>query len=73
MLESYAVGVLAVVAMAVAWVAVQAGWKRVFADVSSDPDALAGRPGCFGCRGDCERDPERSRDCRGGREQEEIR
>ena len=49
MLESYAVGVIAVVAMSVAWVGVQIAWRRVFPGVSSDPDVLAGRAGCQGC------------------------
>jgi hypothetical protein len=71
-LATYAVGVLAVVAMSVAWVAVQAGWKRVFADVASDPDALACRPRCRDCCGDCEREPGGAGECR-NREQEVIR
>ena len=48
-LGSYAVGVLGVVLVAVAWVAVQLAWRRVFAGVSAEPDALAGRTGCHGC------------------------
>ena len=35
-----------------AWVAVQRAWRRSFADVCDDPDALAGR---LGCHGSCER------------------
>ena len=48
-MASYGVGVLAVVALAVAWVAVQIAWRSVFPEVSDDPDVLAGRMGCRGC------------------------
>ena len=49
MLWSYVTGMLAVAAVAVAWVAVQNGWRRSFASVATDPDVLAGRPGCRAC------------------------
>ena len=49
MLASYALGIAAVVFMAVAWVGVQLAWRRVFPDVCADPDVLAGRMGCGGC------------------------
>ena len=49
MLASYALGIAAVVFMAVAWVGVQLAWRRVFPDVCADPDVLAGRMGCHGC------------------------
>ena len=49
MLLSYATGLLAIVAMAVAWVAVQNAWRRAFPDAVTDPDVLAGRSGCRGC------------------------
>ena len=49
MLSSYALGIAAVVAVAVAWVGVQLAWRRVFPDACADPDALAGRMGCHGC------------------------
>jgi len=48
-LTSYAIGLAAIVLMVVLWVAVQSAWKRVFPDVSCDPDVLAGRSGCHGC------------------------
>ncbi|MCP3980623.1 MAG: hypothetical protein GY716_15075 [bacterium] len=51
LLMPYLIGLPAVVAVALAWVAVQNGWRRTFPEVSSDPDVLAGRPGCYGCRG----------------------
>jgi len=39
---------------------VQRAWRRSFADVGTDPDALAGRTGCHGCNDskDCHRRPE---------------
>lgn len=49
MLESYLIGIGAILALLAIWVAVQIGWRKVFADVWSDPDALAGRMGCHGC------------------------
>jgi hypothetical protein len=56
MLETYATGVLAIVAMAVIWTGVQAAWRRAFPD-GDEPDALAGRSSCHGCTctGGCER------------------
>jgi hypothetical protein len=54
MLTSYALGILAIVAMAVAWVCVQLMWRKVFPDAFCDPDVLAGRMGCGGCTGDSE-------------------
>ena len=58
MLASYLTGVLVIVAVTVAWVAVQRAWRRAFPDASADPDALAGRGGCHGCNCTdvCERD-----------------
>ncbi len=54
MLASYVTGLVAVVAMTLAWVGVQSAWRRVFPDASSDPDVLAGRMSCHGCTGqDC--------------------
>jgi hypothetical protein len=50
-LETYVIGLGAVVVLAVAWVGVQSAWRRVFPGVSSDPDVLAGRLGCHGCDG----------------------
>lgn len=53
MLHSYLVGLALVVAAATLWAAVQMAWRRVFADLVSDPDALAARrgsgSGCGGC------------------------
>ena len=49
MLASYATGILAVVAMAVFWVGVQRAWRAAFPEACTDPDALAGRPGCRSC------------------------
>ena len=49
MLQHYIVGVGAFVLMSVAWLGVQRAWMRSFPEVGDDPDALAGRPGCFGC------------------------
>lgn len=41
--------VLALVALLVAWVAVQRAWHRAFADDVDDVDALASRGRCQGC------------------------
>jgi len=49
MLTSYAIGLTVIATVCVAWLAVQLAWRRVFPDVSGDPDALAGRLGCHGC------------------------
>ena len=48
MLASYALGVAAVVLIAVAWVGVQLAWRRTFPDAGGDADVLAGRMGCHG-------------------------
>jgi len=49
MLASYATGLVALIALMLAWVGVQSAWRKVFPGVTSDPDALAGRTGCHGC------------------------
>ena len=49
MLESYAIGIVAIVALMVAWVGVQGAWRKAFPAVAADPDALSGRMGCHGC------------------------
>jgi len=49
MLISYVTGVLALVAIVVAWVAVQRGWGRAFPEAFDDPDVLVERSGCHGC------------------------
>ena len=69
MLSSYALGIAAVVAMAVAWVGVQLAWRRVFPDACADPDALAGRMGCHGCSSTetCDARGESDQRGRGGR------
>ena len=58
-LASYALGLSAIVAMVVAWVAVQGAWRRAFPVPGVDPDVLARRKGCgsCGCGGasNCER------------------
>ena len=64
MLESYAIGVIAIVAVSAAWVGVQSAWGRSFPRDGADPDVLAGRLGCAGCDGtkECDRRrPERAR------------
>jgi len=56
----YLVGVGALLLLSAAWLAVQQAWKGAFPEVGGDPDALARRPGCYGCRDskDCHRGPE---------------
>jgi len=49
LLTSYLTGIAAAVILALAWVAVQVTWRKVFPEFSGDPDALAGRMGCHGC------------------------
>lgn len=49
MLHHYIIGVGAFVLLSAAWLGVQRAWRRSFADVGNDPDALAGRSGCHGC------------------------
>ncbi len=51
MWTSYLTGVAIVVLLSTAWLAVQRAWGRVFPGISSDPDVLAGRPGCGDCGG----------------------
>ena len=54
MLWSYVTGLVAVVGVTLAWVAVQSAWRQAFPEAGPDPDALAGRTGCGGCTGgDC--------------------
>ena len=57
MLATYAIGVLGIGAVLAVWLGVQRAWARTFPDAAGDPDALAGRLGCYGCRctGTCER------------------
>jgi hypothetical protein len=60
MLVSYAVGILAVVLLMVAWVAVQTAWRGAFPAAGPETDALAVRPGCAACghaeTGGCQRE-----------------
>ena len=49
MLHHYIIGVGAFVLLSAAWIGVQRAWKRSFPEVRQDPDALAGRSGCYGC------------------------
>ena len=49
MMHDYIIGVGAILLLSTAWVGVQRAWRRSFADVGDDPDALAGRSGCHGC------------------------
>lgn len=71
MLHHYIIGVGAFALLSAAWIAVQRAWKRSFPEVGDDPDALAGRSGCYGCSQaeDCtQRDPSGSRE-----DQEDMR
>lgn len=65
MIQHYVVGIGALLLVFVAWVGVQRAWRKSVPDVEGDPDALAGRTGCYGCRGaaECERRRKRG-DCR---------
>ena len=49
MLETYLLGIAAVVGLTLGWVAVQQAWGRVFPDASADVDVLARRLSCHGC------------------------
>ena len=50
-LASAGLGLLLLVAALAGWVAVQSAWRRSFPDPGGEPDALAGRGSCAGCRG----------------------
>jgi len=56
-IQHYIVGVGALLLLSAAWLAVQRAWKKSFADLAEEPDALAGRSRCHGCSGspDCHR------------------
>ena len=49
MMHDYIIGVGAILLLSTAWIGVQRAWRKSFADVGDDPDALAGRSGCHGC------------------------
>lgn len=57
MLQSYFIGIIAIIGLMVLWVLVQANWKQVFRDEYADEDVLAGRSSCrnCGCTEACER------------------
>ena len=59
-MHDYIIGVGAILLVSTAWIGVQRAWRKSFADVGDDPDALAGRTGCQGCNDskDCHRRPE---------------
>jgi hypothetical protein len=48
-MDAYAIGILGVVGLTLAWVGVQRAWARSFPEAFDDPDVLAGRGGCDGC------------------------
>jgi hypothetical protein len=50
MLISVVTGLVTLILLLVAWLAVQQAWRRAFPEGSVDPDPLAGR---MGCRGSC--------------------
>lgn len=50
LLTSYGTGLAALVGLSVAWVWVQRSWQRIVPDDRGDPDVLANRCGCLGCR-----------------------
>ena len=57
MLATHATALIGLLAVLVAWVAVQCAWRRVFPGAFADPDVLAERMGCHacGCTEICER------------------
>ena len=57
MMHDSIIGIGAILLLSTAWIGVQRAWRRSFADVGTDPDALAGRSGCHGCNDskDCHR------------------
>jgi len=60
MIHDYIIAVGALLLLSTMWIAVQRAWRRSFAELGSDPDALAGRSGCHGCNDSegCQRRPE---------------
>jgi hypothetical protein len=48
-ISSYALGLVLLVALALAWTVVQRAWAVRFPDSAPGGDALAGRLGCHGC------------------------
>jgi hypothetical protein len=59
MIATYAIGITALVALALAWTVVQRAWVRAFPGVAPGGDALAGRrcDGCLICVHRCKDQP----------------
>jgi len=49
-MASYALAIAAMVVVLAAWVGVQIAWRKAFPGVGCDPDVLAIRMGCSGCK-----------------------
>ncbi|MGB5704111.1 MAG: hypothetical protein WBM48_14920 [Polyangiales bacterium] len=49
MIQHYIVGVGSLLLLSVVWLVVQRAWKKSFADLADQPDALSGRSRCHGC------------------------
>lgn len=53
-LTSYIIAIVGIVGIMLIWTAVQIVWKRVFADTTTNPDALSARgTTCSGNGGQC--------------------
>ena len=49
MITSLLIGIGGIVGLMIAWVVVQALWRRIFADYLTDEDVLADRRSCGNC------------------------
>ena len=49
-LTSYAIAICGVAVLSILWVAVQNRWRQAFLDDEADPDVLARRSSCHGCK-----------------------
>ncbi|PSR13093.1 MAG: hypothetical protein DA408_04565 [Bacteroidetes bacterium] len=49
MIKSLLIACVVIVGLMVLWLAVQQGWRQLFADQLADEDVLAGRRGCGNC------------------------
>ena len=49
MLESYLLGIGAIVGLMLGWAVVQAAWGKTFPEAATDGDVLAHRLDCHGC------------------------
>ena len=49
MIKSLLIACVVIVALMVLWLAVQQGWRTLFADQLTDEDVLAGRRSCGSC------------------------